>query len=87
MPNRTAQIHIAGNVEICYSNGQWEPILINQWDDQDAEVACNQLGFANDGTCDLPLWYYVCIANKDTNSTVDYIWHTKGSTGLLHRMI
>ena len=50
MPNSTAQIHIAGSVEICYSNGRWEPILSNQWDDQDAEVACNQLGFANDGT-------------------------------------
>ena len=51
MPNSTTQIHITGSVEICYSNGGWEPILSNQWDDQDAEVACNQLGFANDGTC------------------------------------
>ena len=78
MPNSTAQIYIAGSVEICYSNGQWEPILNNQWDDQDAKVACNQLGFANDGTyvtyhswCSCMHSYY----NKDSNSTVDYPAH------------
>ena len=38
----------AGRVEICY-NGQWKSIHDNQWDDQDARVACNQLGFAREG--------------------------------------
>ena len=38
----------AGRVEICY-HGQWEPIPDSEWDDQDAEVACGQLGFAKEG--------------------------------------
>lgn len=38
----------AGRVEICY-NGQWGLIHDSEWDDQDAEVACGQLGFAKEG--------------------------------------
>jgi hypothetical protein len=48
--NDTDQSHSTGSVQICYTYDQWEPILDNQWDDQDAEVACNQLGFASKGT-------------------------------------
>lgn len=40
--------HNTGRVEICYG-GQWEPIPDSEWDDQDAEVACGQLGFAKEG--------------------------------------
>ena len=81
MPNSTAQIDITGSVEICDSNDQWKSIHNNQWDDQDVEVACNQLGFANNGTCDLSfinLFKRVIII-------VDY--HTEGTTGLWHRII
>ena len=45
--NITDESQSTGNVEICY--GGWEPILDSQWDDQDAEVACGQLGFAKEG--------------------------------------
>ena len=70
MPNSTAQIYITGSVEICYSNGQWEPIHNNQWDDQDAKVACNQLGFANNGIlCDLSfIMFNDIMHNKDSNN-------------------
>ena len=45
--NSTDESQIAGSVEIC--DGGWEPILDSQWDDQDAEVACGQLGYAKEG--------------------------------------
>ena len=39
---------LEGRLEICY-NGVWGTICDNGWDERDAAVVCNQLGFGQPG--------------------------------------
>ena len=34
----------SGHVEIC-SNQRWETLLLSDWEDDEAKVACNTLGY------------------------------------------
>jgi hypothetical protein len=41
-----------GRVEVC-QNKQWKTVCHDGWDDEEARVACRQLGFAEDSRSEL----------------------------------
>jgi len=56
MTNSSVQLdndtyYLAGGVEVCV-NSKWATVCQAQWDDDDATVACRQLGFSYGG-CEL----------------------------------
>ena len=45
------QSHLAGHMELCDDKENWRSVCAGQWDEPDAQVACRQIGYSDQGTC------------------------------------
>ena len=47
---QNGQNKFEGHVEVC-NGGYWKTVCSNMWDDEEASVACRQIGFAGISSC------------------------------------
>ena len=43
------QNDLAGRMELCDETGEWKSVCGNKWSEQDARVACRQMGYSAKG--------------------------------------
>ena len=51
---------MSGIVEVFYEN-EWRSVCDDFWNDEDAQVACRQLGLPSDGECNSHLLSYIFL--------------------------
>ena len=61
-----------GTVEVCFNN-LWGLVSDVGWNNTDALVVCNQLGYT--GGCELKINSYLAISAKQSESCIFYNFH------------
>ena len=54
------EAQMSGVVEVFYEN-EWRSVCDDFWNDEDAQVACRQLGLPSDGECNSHLLSYIFL--------------------------